>query len=82
MGNDISNIESELNPARLRMRMVKGEAAVKGEVETFESLSKRKSELEAEVAAAERELEAARSESIIQTFLSNTEIVGAPPSEQ
>merc|ERR1719226_216959 len=30
---------------------------VKGEVETFESLSKRKSELEAEVAAAERELE-------------------------
>ena len=42
------------------MRMVKGDAAAKGEADTFESLTQKQSELEAEIALAERELEAAR----------------------
>ena len=42
------------------MRMVKGDAAAKGEADTFESLTKKQSELEAEIDSAERELEAAR----------------------
>ena len=43
--------------------MVKGDAATKTEADTFDSLTKKHSELEAEIALAERELEAARYES-------------------
>ena len=64
----VNYFENESNLFPPRMRMVKGDAAVKTEADTFESLTKKQSELEADIALTERELEAARYNAYSELF--------------